>query len=88
MWLHASFYNHNVFPGTCSVFGTGRNFFGLSCSDGTVTAVHHSVTGFRSKYGFDVTNAHICMHVHFCVCDVNDAGLCHRRLATSTRDFN
>jgi hypothetical protein len=58
----------------------------LSCSDGIATAVHRSVTGFRSNNGLDGTNKHVCLCV--CVCDVNDADLCHRRLATSTRSCN
>ena len=63
----------------------------LSHSDGTVTAVHHSVTGFRSNYCLDVTKEHVCMcvcvcvcvHVHSCVFDLNDADLCHRSLAAA-----
>jgi hypothetical protein len=42
----------------------GTSLARLSCSDGTVTAVHHSVTGLRSNYGLDGTIEHMC----FCVC--------------------
>jgi hypothetical protein len=36
MWLHISFYNHNLFSDTCSVFGAGTDFF---------DCVYHAVIG-------------------------------------------
>jgi hypothetical protein len=58
---------------------TGISLACLSCSDGTVTAVRYSVTGFRSNYGLDVTNEHLCMSAHaFCVCVCARACACVR----------
>jgi hypothetical protein len=64
----------------------GTSLAYLSCSDGTVTAVHHSVTGFRSNYGLDVTNEHVCVCVCVCVCVHTRALLCVR-LCACTRTF-
>jgi hypothetical protein len=55
--LNDTFYNHSLFPNSCSVFRTDRDYTDLNLTrgGGVLIAVHHSISGYTRKHDLELT---------------------------------